>query len=146
MIYLLASEQPYLISHLRKKYDHTGRKLFDDSTAFYGLSDVFRQMVQDPKLTAAYLVVDALDECEVGLPQLLDLMTWTVSAQRTGIKWIVSSRNRYDIEQWLGLDSHTRLSLELNADHISHAVEVYVDHKVPQLVSLRKLQDQVRDH
>jgi hypothetical protein len=149
IIYLLASEQPFLISHLRKKYDHAGRKLFEDSSAFYSLSDVFRQMVQDPKLTVAYLVVDALDECEVGLPQLLDLITWTVSAQPTCVKWIVSSRNRYDIEQWLGLDdSHTRLSLELNADHISHAVDVYVDYKVSQLVSLRNdkaLQDQVRD-
>ena len=122
MIYLLASEKPSLISNLRKKYDHAGRKLFDDSSAFY---DVLRQMVQDPKLTTAYLVVDALDECEVGLSQLLDLITWTVSAQRTCVKWIVSSRNRYDIEQCLGLD--IRLNLELNADHISHAVDVYVD-------------------
>ena len=85
----------------------------------------------------------------MGLPQLLDLITWTVSAQPTCVKWIVSSRNRYDIEQWLGLDDpHTRLSLELNADHISHAVDVYVDYKVSQLVSLRNdkvLQDQVRD-
>ena len=149
MIYLLASEQPFLISHLRKPYDHAGQKLFEDSNAFYNLSDVFRQMVQDPKLTVAYLAVDALDECEAELPQLLDLITWTLSAQPTRIKWIVSSRNRYDIEQRLGLDdSHTRLSLELNADHISHAVDVYVDHKVSQLVSLRNhkaLQDQVRD-
>src|SRR5467141_146475 len=101
IVYLLASEQPFLISHLRKKYDHAGRKLFEDSSAFYCLSDVFQQMVQDPKLTAAYLVVDALDECEEGLPQLLDLITSTVSAQSC-IKWIVSSRNRDDIEQWLG--------------------------------------------
>jgi hypothetical protein len=73
-------------------------------------------MVQDPKPTATYLVVDALNECEVGL-QLLDLITWTVSAQCTYVKWIV--HNRYDIEQWLRLDdSHTRLSLELNADHV----------------------------
>jgi NACHT domain len=149
IIYLLASEQPFLISHLRKPYDHAGRKLFEDSSAFYSLSDVFRQMVQDPKLTVAYLVVDALDECEVGLPQLLDLITWTVSAQPTRVKWLVSSRNRDDIEQRLGLDdSHTRLSLELNADHISNAVDVYVDYKVSQLVSLRNdkaLQDHVRD-
>jgi NACHT domain-containing protein len=148
LIYLLASEQPFLISHLRKKYDHAGRKLFEDSSAFYCLSDIFRQMVQDPKLTAAYLVVDALDECEVGLTQLLDLIAWTV-AQSSCIKWIVSSRNRYDIEQRLGIDdSHTRLSLELNADHISHAVDVYVDYKVSQLISLRDdkaLQEQVRD-
>src|SRR6202046_1916896 len=149
IIYLLASEHPFLISHLRKTYDHAGQKLFEDSSAFYSLSDVFRQMVQDPKLTAAYLVVDALDECEVGLSQLLDLITWTMSTQRTCVKWIVSSRNRYDIEQWLGLgDSHTRLSLELNADHIFHAVDVSVDYKGSQLVSLRNdkvLQDQVRD-
>jgi NACHT domain-containing protein len=149
IIYLLASEQPFLISHLRKKYDHAGRKMFDDSSAFYSLSDVFRKMVQDPKLTAAYLVVDALDECDVGLPQLLDLISWTVSAQPTCVKWIVSSRNRYDIEHCLGLhNSHTILSLELNADHISHAVDVYVDYKVSRLVSLRNdkaLQDEVRD-
>src|SRR5580658_4422482 len=149
IIYLLASQQPFLISHLRQNYDHAGRKLFEDSSAFYSLSGIFRQMVQDSRLTAAYLVVDALDECEVGLPQLLDLITWTVSAQGTCVKWIVSSRNRYDIEQWLGLgDSHTRLSLELNADYISHAVDVYVDHKVSQLVSLRNnkaLQERVRD-
>src|SRR5467141_221394 len=149
IIYLLVIEQPFLILHLRKKYDHAGRKLFEDRSAFYCLSEVFRQMVQDPKLTAAYLVVDALDECEEGLPQLLDLITWTVSAQSSYIKWIVSSRKRYDIEQCLGIDdSRTRLSLELNAGHISHAVDVYVDHKVSQLVSLQNdkaLQEQVRD-
>ena len=83
MIYLLANQQPFLISHLRQKYDHAGRKLFEDNNAFYSLSNVFRQMIQDSRLTAAYLVVDALDECEVGLPVFLDLITWTVSAQRT---------------------------------------------------------------
>ncbi|KAN0073083.1 hypothetical protein V8E54_009197 [Elaphomyces granulatus] len=149
IIYLLASEQPFLISHLRKKYDHAGRKLFEDSSAFYCLADILRQMVQDPKLKAAYLVVDALDECEEGLPQLLDLITSTVSVQSSCIKWIVSSRNRDDIEQWLGFDdSHTRLSLELNADHISHAVDVYIDFKVSQLISFRNdkaLQEQVQD-
>ena len=40
-------------------------------------------MDQDPKLTVAYLVVDSLDECEAELPELLDLITWTLSAQRT---------------------------------------------------------------
>src|SRR6202161_901732 len=57
IIYLLASQQPFLISHLRQNYDHAGRKLFEDDSAFYSLSDVFRQMIQDSRLTAAYLVV-----------------------------------------------------------------------------------------
>ncbi|KAN0071701.1 WD40-repeat-containing domain protein [Elaphomyces granulatus] len=64
IIYLLAIEQPFLISYLRKKYDHAVQKLSEDSSAFYSLSDVFRQMVRDPKLTATYLIVDVLDECE----------------------------------------------------------------------------------
>jgi hypothetical protein len=103
-------------------------------------------MVQDPKLTVAYLVVDAFDECEVGLPQLLNLITRTVSAQSC-IKWIVSSRNRYDIEQCLRLDDpHTRLGLELNADHIGISRCIHVCR--PQLVSFRNdkaLQEKVRD-
>src|SRR6202046_624074 len=60
IIFLLASEQPFLISHLRKPYDHAGQKLFEDSNAFCNLSDVFRQMAQDPKLTVARLVIVAL--------------------------------------------------------------------------------------
>ena len=124
IIYLLASQQPFLnISHLRQKYHHAGRKLFEDNNAFYSLSNVFRQMIQDSRLTTAYLVVDALDECEVGLPELLDLITSTlVTAQPTRVKWILSSRNRDDIGQrlWLG-------TLELNLDHIqfrTHKVEL----------------------
>jgi hypothetical protein len=149
LIYLLIIQQPSLITHIRKKYDHAGQKLFEDSSAFYSLSEVFYQMLEDLRLTPTYLVVDALDECEVGLPELLDLITQTVSEQSIQVKWIVSSRNRDDIKQRLGLDnSHTRLSLELNAKHVSHAVDAYIDYKVSQLVSLQNdqaLQKQVKD-
>jgi hypothetical protein len=68
-------------------------------------------MVQDPKLTVAYLVVDALDECTENLPELLKLITWTLSAQPTRVKWIVCSRNRDDIEQLFGLE-WTTLTLD----------------------------------
>jgi NACHT domain len=149
IIYVLIDRQPFLVSHLRKKYDHARRKLFEDVSAFYSLSEVLQQMIQDPRLTTIYLVVDAVDECEVGLPELLDLMTLTGSVRSSGVKWIVSSRNRDDIEQNLGLDdSHATLSLELNAEHIACAVDLYIDHKISQLVTLRDdkaLQERVRD-
>jgi NACHT domain len=149
LIYLLVIQQPLLISHLREKYDHYGRKLFEDSSAFDSLSEIFRQMLQDPRLSATYLAVDALDECEVGLPQLLDLITQTGSVQSTRVKWIVSSRYTLDIEQRLRLDdSGTRLSLELSAEHISPAINMYVNHQVSQLASLRHdraLQEKVCD-
>jgi hypothetical protein len=149
LIYLLAIQQPSLISHLRKKYDHAGRQLFEDANAFYALSKIFTDMLQDPKLTTEYLIIDALDECETGLPQLLNLITQTASAPSTHIKWIVSSRYRPDIERLLNLDnSYVRLSLELNAKLVSHAINVYIDSKVSELTSIKHdkvLQDQVRD-
>jgi NACHT domain len=40
MIYLLIGQQPFLISHLREKYDHAGRKLFEDANTFYSLSEM----------------------------------------------------------------------------------------------------------
>lgn len=149
LIYLLLIQQISLIAHLREKFDHAGRQLFEDANAFYALSEIFRDMLHDPTLTRVYLILDALDECETGLTQLLDLIVRNVSAS-SRVKWIVSSRNRHDIEARLQLnDSHTNLSLELNAEHVSHAVDVYIDHKVSQLTRLKHydsmLQDQVRD-
>ncbi|KAH0553388.1 hypothetical protein GP486_006539 [Trichoglossum hirsutum] len=34
LVYLLVDQQPSLISHIRKKYDHAGRALFEDANAW----------------------------------------------------------------------------------------------------------------
>jgi len=65
------------------------------------------------------------------------------------VKWLVSSRNRQDIEGRLGIKaSPVALSLELNAESVSRAVKVYIDHKVSQLAQMKgfepQFQDQVR--
>lgn len=148
LIYLLLIKQKILISHLRTEYNRAGKALFEDTNAFYALSEIFRNMLQDPRLTTTYLIVDALDECETGLPELLKLITETAVASSTGVKWIVSSRDRPDIDKRLALgDVRVRLSLELNAEYVSHAVDVYIDHKISQITSIegdKALQDQVR--
>jgi DNA replication protein DnaC len=64
LIYLLIIQQPSLILHLKKRYGHAGRKLFEDNTALYSLSEIFKEMLHDPGLTTVYLAIDALDECE----------------------------------------------------------------------------------
>ena len=149
LIYQLLVQQPSLISHIRKKYDKAGPKLFEGNNVFYALSEIFQNMLNDPELRAAYLIVDALDECETELSQLLGLLTQTASAPSARVKWIVSSRNRPDIEQRLTLDdSRLRLDLELDTEHVSHAIDVYIDHKVTQLTSIKHdkaLQDHVRN-
>ncbi|PYH89318.1 hypothetical protein BO71DRAFT_336935, partial [Aspergillus ellipticus CBS 707.79] len=102
VIYLLASQQLSLIHHLRAKYDnHGGPRLFDNPDAFYILSGVFLNMLRDLNMPVAYLMIDALDECEGNLYQLLDLIAQTTTIPSSKIKWIVSSRNRNEIEQHL---------------------------------------------
>jgi len=146
LVYLLVSRYPCLMSPLEKKYDEAGKRLFEDQNAFYALRDIFNAILRDLGLTGAYFVIDALDECEHDLPLLLEIIKETTTASLP-IKWIISSRNRPDIERHLTLhDSRIRLSLELNAQHVSHAIELYIDHKVSQLKVIeheRTIQDQV---
>ena len=142
LIYQLLVQQQSLISHLRKQYDKAGRQLFEDVNAFVALSNIFTEMLHDPRLTRVYLVVDALDECESGLLQLLDLIVRNVSTSSSRVKWLVSSRNRHDIEERLGIDdSLVKLSLELNAASVSGAVDAYIDHKVSELDRLKQYKE-----
>ena len=134
LIYQLVVQQPLLISHLRKRYDIAGRQLFEDVNAFVALSNIFTEMVHDTRLTRVYLVVDALDECESGLLKLLDFIVQNVSTSFSRVKWLLSSRNWHDIEERLRInDSLVKVTLELNAESVSAAVDAYIDHKVSEL-------------
>jgi hypothetical protein len=148
LVYLLVDQQPSLISHVRKKHDHAGKTLFEDANAWVALSEIFTSILQDPSLNSTYLIIDALDECETGLPQLLGLIV-QIASTSSHVKWIVSSRNKSDIEARLSLnDTQMRLSLKLNTEHVSRAVEMFVDYKVSQLALIEHdntLQEKVRN-
>jgi hypothetical protein len=151
LIYLLLVQEKSLISHLCEKYNSAGRQLFEDTNAFFALLTIFTDMLHDPRLTRVYLIVDALDECDAGLSHLLDLIVRNASASSSCVKWLVSSRNRYDIEERLRLDSsRMKLSLELNSNQVSNAVNAYINHKVLQLTKLKnydsKLQNDVTSY
>ncbi|KAL2782885.1 WD40-repeat-containing domain protein [Aspergillus keveii] len=122
VIYMLVQQQPHLISRLRQRYD-TNPNLFESENAFYSLSAIFENMIHDSTQATIYLLVDALDECESGLSDLLKLVAKTKSMLAVQVKWIVSSRNRDDIEQELEIGGEEiKLSLELNATQIANAV------------------------
>ena len=147
LMYMLVSQQPSLISHVQKKYDHAGKTLFEDPNVWVALSDIFKNLLQDTDMDTIYLIVDALDECVTDLPKLLDFIVSTASSTR--VKWLLSSRNEHHIEQKLrSTHEQTRLSLELkdNAEQVSRAVHVYIDDKLSRLWSLQddSLRDQVR--
>ncbi|RYO92932.1 hypothetical protein DL762_001423 [Monosporascus cannonballus] len=139
LIYLLGVRNPSLLSHLRKRYDTAGLKLFESANAFIALSEVLEGMLRDASLSWAYIVIDALDECGLDLQRLLKFIVHNSSASPR-VKWIVSSRNRPDIEQQLKLDnSGMKLSLELtqNAEQVAHAVDAYINFKASKLWPLQ---------
>ena len=145
LIYFLVDEHPSLISHVRKRYDKVGKSLFEDANTWFTLSEIFTDVTQDPSLENVCLFVDALDECVVELPRLLDLIIQSMSTC-SRIKWIVSSRNWPDIEERLeNQNEKATLSLELNAKSVSEAVDNYVKHKVDDLAQIKGYNDSIKN-
>ncbi|KAM7190304.1 hypothetical protein V8F33_009544 [Rhypophila sp. PSN 637] len=87
------------------------RKSLSDANAWVALSEILWEMLEDPNLKTTYLFVDALDECIVDLPKLLEFAV-RISSDR--MKWLLISRNEITIKRKLrSEDKRTRLSLEL---------------------------------
>ena len=150
LLYLLAVQQPSVVSHVREEYDHAGETLFRDANAWDTLSRIFSNILRDPKLKMTCLIIDGLDECETDLPLLLDFISDN-SSPSLPVKWIVSSRNNPDIQRKLRVDeSGESLSLELkqNAEYVAQAVKAYIQRSVLELPSIRGdtiLQEKIRE-
>jgi hypothetical protein len=144
LLYMLVTQQPSLASHIRKKYDHAGKALFEDANAWPALTEIFEAVLQDPGLRMTYLIIDALDECVTNLPKLLEFVA-KQSSTSSRVKWIVSSRNWPDIEAQLEQAGHkVKLSLELNAHSVTAAVDVFIQRKVDQLAQEKQYKTEVR--
>ncbi|EMD92741.1 hypothetical protein COCC4DRAFT_197430 [Bipolaris maydis ATCC 48331] len=150
LLYSLVNQQPSLVSCVRKKYDHIGRKVFEDANAWITLEDIFADVLQNPDLPpTTHLIIDGLDECVTDLPKLLDFIIRHSSTPR--VKWIVSSRNWPEIEDRLEqAGSKVRLSLELNPTSISKAVKFFIEQRVFELAKRNnydeRTQHAVLDH
>ena len=144
LIYMLVRQQPSLILYIRKKYDHAGKRLFEDANNWVALVEIFADILQDQSLNNSYLIIDALDECVTDLSNLLDFIVQR-SSTSPHVKWIVSSRNWPSIEK--DLDTATqkvRLRLELNEHSVSAAVSTYIQFKVDGLAKRNRYDDTTR--
>ncbi|KAL2889225.1 Vegetative incompatibility protein HET-E-1 [Ceratocystis lukuohia] len=140
LIYHLAQRNPRLIEYVRRKYDRTGKQLFENEGAWQNISEIATAMLKDPSLKNAVLIVDALDECVVDQELLLDFI------KSSGAKWIVSSRNRPEIEQGLNdVTQGAKIHLEINEDSVSLAVDFFIKYKVDQLVQKKGYGGEVKE-
>ncbi|KAF6802727.1 nwd1 protein [Colletotrichum sojae] len=152
LIYHLVKQYPRLIQHARKEYDTSGERLFDDHNAWEVMCRVFESILGDDHLDEVLIMIDALDECMVDCPKLLEFISKISSSSRA--KLIVTSRNWPDIEKTLGDDTEhaSILPLELNDDLISDAVGKYISWKLRTLKRTipykndQEICDRVRHH
>jgi hypothetical protein len=144
LLHMLVTQQPSLASHIRKKYDYGGKTIFEDANAWVVLAEIFEAVLQDPSLRMTYLIIDALDECVTDLPRLLVFVAKQSSAS-SHVKWIVSSRNWPEIEAHLEQAGHkVKLSLELNAESVAAAVDIFIQRKVDQLAQEKRYNAEIR--
>jgi hypothetical protein len=154
LIYMLVLQKRELLKHVQERHRILGKQLFEGSNALYALQNILSDMLNDAALPLTHLLVDGLDECTSGMPELLQIITSDSVGRQSRVKWLVTSRNIPEIEQYLQPDSlGIQLSLEVEANQVSRAVAAFVDYKVQRLLTVRKystklqaeIQQQLRD-
>lgn len=60
LLHMLVSQQPCLVSHIRNRYDESGKALFKNANDWAPVTEIFANVLQDPQLKITYLVIDAL--------------------------------------------------------------------------------------
>jgi hypothetical protein len=148
LIFMLICQQETLITHLRKRYDEAGEGLFQGSNSVYALLDLLFEMLRDPNLRGVYLMIDALDECDKEIHQLLGRIMRN-STKCHKVKWLMTSRNEPAFKEEFEHDDRLHTSLELNSHHVTRAVDAFIDRKVEELTKRKKysseLAQSVRD-
>ena len=138
LIYMLTEENTF-VTPLKKEFRKAGPKIFEN---FYDLRGLLLTMLEIPYNGTIYLVVDALDECDTQLSDLLSLIANDKFASPSRVKWLITSRHREDIERKLGIKNPcVSLEEEVNSSRVSCAVESHIHIKVQELVQGHEYED-----
>jgi hypothetical protein len=105
-------------------YKHKSASLFSDGNVLVAISRVFKSMLKDPRLLSVYFIVDALDECDQGLEDLVQLISTSFTLSNK-VKWLVFSRPAVELK--------SPATVELDAQSLERPVNVYINHKLANL-------------
>jgi hypothetical protein len=137
LMWMLLIQQPDLIRHLKSDYKSSGAAVFTDANALFALSRMFRSIAKDAR--PVYFIVDALDECEHGLEQLIKVISTSLTISHN-VRWLVSSRREIDVVTKLGNPAIASI-LDLNTESLGGPVHAYIDRKVSALAGRNGYED-----
>ncbi|KAF2455214.1 hypothetical protein BDY21DRAFT_324439 [Lineolata rhizophorae] len=145
LIYLIVIRRPILVRCLEQEFNHAGSRLFEGPNAFFDLKRILLRILQERHLGPTYLIVDALDECDSGLQELLELIGKDSLSLPPTVRWIVASRYRKEIECRLERGDPRQLTrLKLDSDKVSNAVRAFIAEKVETLAQEGHYDEQLR--
>ena len=110
-----------------QRYGDAGSSIFKGPNAVYVLRSILHDILEDDALLKVYFCVDALDECSLGLPQLLH----TIIDLSNKASWLVTT-SRADIAEDLG-KSFDRLNIDSKTT--SSNVSALIDSRIKDLAS-----------
>lgn len=147
LVWMLLKNKIALSKHIpdeyRLKSKEKRKAMFEaqNRNLFPTLTTMLDDMLSDAQFDAAYLLVDALDECQDS-DRLVKWITHVASKPGSKAKWLVSSRFSLMLDRALRpTECQQKLDLELNDDHISHAVAQFIKLKVEGLAKKCKYND-----
>lgn len=130
LIWMMIIQQPDLFKHLRQQHKSSGASLFEGKYALATLSRVLKDMLKGARPT--YLIVDALDECDQGLDELIQVISDSL-AQPSQVRWLVSSRPEL-VEELKKKHPDTAGTLdELDVLSQRDRLDKYIDYKLHAL-------------
>ncbi|MCJ1363552.1 hypothetical protein MMC16_002659 [Acarospora aff. strigata] len=148
LLYQLLCQRPDSIMFLRDEYEKQKSQLFSSPTALQCLWRVLESVLRQSTDGIAWLVIDALDECE---PEsrgiLLSRIKSRVSGQR-GVtressnnqeKWFLTSRNEPLIKD--SMTGSLDISLESNSVNVEADVEEFINAQVQELQETKKYRE-----
>ena len=101
-------------------------------------------LLQDHVVDKYYLIIDALDECDVGsMEKFLRLLAHEIP-KLSKVKWIVTTRNEQRImEHFQDRQNGCNIDLEMNTMNVARAVQSFVDLKVHELKTRKRYDDEL---
>ncbi|KAI9695891.1 MAG: hypothetical protein M1836_006008 [Candelina mexicana] len=155
IIYQVLCQHPDLAVYLHNEYEKQQEQLFASRNSLQTLWRIFHTIIKNSGLQEIYIVVDALDECDIdSLETFLVLLEPYIeieedytsqSSQKDAachMKWLLTSRNEPRIRQ--PLTGSLAISLEDNASHVDDAVLKFIDVKVKQLTRVKHYDETLR--
>lgn len=155
IIYQILCQHPDLAIYLQNEYEKQREQLFSSRNSLQTLWRIFHTIVKNSDLQQVYVVIDALDECDMdSMETLLVLLEPYICFQEDDpgqsdqkdldcpIKWLLTSRNELRIKQ--PLTGSLAISLEENASHVDGVVLKFIDVKVKQLTRVKHYDEKLR--